>query len=130
MKAAVIESIGGGFTFADIDVAAPEGAEVLIDVKASGLCQTDLTFARHDLEVPMPALFGHVVAGVVAVIGPNVRSLRVGDHVVACNIPFCGYARTAAVAAPTYAPIPPSRNERMATRRDSVATASRFPSSS
>jgi S-(hydroxymethyl)glutathione dehydrogenase/alcohol dehydrogenase len=90
MKAAVIESIGGGFTFADIDVAAPEGAEVFIDVKALSLCQTDLTFARHDLEVPMPALFGHVVAGVVAVIGPNVRSLRVGDHVIACNIPFRG----------------------------------------
>jgi S-(hydroxymethyl)glutathione dehydrogenase/alcohol dehydrogenase len=38
MKAAVIESIGSGFTFAYIDVAEPEGAEVLIDVKASGLC--------------------------------------------------------------------------------------------
>ncbi len=90
MKAAVIESIGSGFTLADIDIAEPEGAEVLIDVKASGLCHTDLTFARHDLGVSMPAVFGHEVSGVVAAIGPDVRGLCVGDHVVACNIPFCG----------------------------------------
>jgi S-(hydroxymethyl)glutathione dehydrogenase/alcohol dehydrogenase len=90
MKAAVLESIGSDFTFADIDVAEPEGVEVLIDVKASGLCHTDLTLSRHDLGIRVPAVYGHEVAGVVAAIGPDVRDLRVGDHVVACSIQSCG----------------------------------------
>jgi hypothetical protein len=62
MKALVVNALGRGFDVEDVDTAAPIGREVLVDVKASGLCHTDLLFATHDF-VPLPAVLGHEVAG-------------------------------------------------------------------
>ena len=89
MKALVLNAVGRGFDFEDVDIAAPIGREVLIDVRASGLCHTDLLFATHDF-VPTPAVLGHEVAGVVAAVGPDVAQLRVGDHVVGSLAQSCG----------------------------------------
>jgi Zn-dependent alcohol dehydrogenase len=47
-KALVLNALGRGFDFEDVDIAMPVGSEVLVDVKASGLCHTDLLFATHD----------------------------------------------------------------------------------
>src|SRR5580700_6421784 len=63
MKALVLNAIGRGFDFEDVDIATPIGHEVLVEVQASGLCHTDLLFATHDF-VPTPAVLGHEVAGV------------------------------------------------------------------
>jgi S-(hydroxymethyl)glutathione dehydrogenase / alcohol dehydrogenase len=81
MKALVVNALGGGFDLDDIDIAAPIGREVLIDVQASGLCHTDLLFAANNI-APFPAVFGHEVSGVVAQVGPDVTQFRAGDHVV------------------------------------------------
>ena len=54
MKALVLNALGRGFDFEDVDIAAPIGREVLVDVQASGLCHTDLLFATHDF-VPTPS---------------------------------------------------------------------------
>src|SRR6478752_1971908 len=89
MKALVVNALGQGFDLEDIDIAAPMGREVLIDVQASGLCHTDLLFATHDI-VPTPAVLGHEVAGIVAAIGPDVAQIRVGDHVVGSLAQSCG----------------------------------------
>jgi S-(hydroxymethyl)glutathione dehydrogenase/alcohol dehydrogenase len=89
MKALVLNGIGHGFNFENIDIAAPIGREVLVDVQASGLCHTDLLFATHDF-VPTPSVLGHEVAGVVAAIGPDVAQIRVGDHVVGSLAQSCG----------------------------------------
>ncbi len=89
MKALVVNALGRGFDVEDVDIAVPIGREVLVDVKASGLCHTDLLFATHDF-VPMPAVLGHEVAGVVAEVGPNVAQIRVGDHVVGSLAQSCG----------------------------------------
>src|ERR1700730_12723422 len=89
MKALVLNAVGRGFDFEDVDIAAPIGREVLVDVQASGLCHTDLLFATHDF-VPTPAVLGHEVAGIVAAIGPDVAQLRVGDHVVGSLAQSCG----------------------------------------
>src|SRR6201998_967544 len=89
MKALVVNALGGGFDLEDVDIAMPVGREVLVDVKASGLCHTDLLFATHDI-VPMPAVLGHEVAGIVAAAGPDVTQLRIGDHVVGCLAQSCG----------------------------------------
>jgi hypothetical protein len=53
MKALVLNAPGRGFDFDDVEIAAPRGREVLVDVHASGLCHTDLLFATHDI-VPTP----------------------------------------------------------------------------
>jgi S-(hydroxymethyl)glutathione dehydrogenase/alcohol dehydrogenase len=89
MKALVVNALGGGFDLDDVQVAAPMGREVLVDVQASGLCHTDLLFATHDI-VPLPAVLGHELAGVVAEVGPDVVLLRVGDHVVGSLTQSCG----------------------------------------
>src|SRR6476620_5313406 len=89
MKALVLNAIGRGFDFEDVDIAVPIGREVLVDVQASGLCHTDLLFATHDF-APLPAVLGHEVAGVVAAVGPDVGQVRVGDHVVGSLAQACG----------------------------------------
>src|SRR6201984_1480854 len=90
MKGAVIWGVGQGFSTEEIDVAKPVGREVLVDVAASGLCHTDHTIATRDIGIPMPAVTGHEVAGVVAAAGPEVSRFAVGDRVVACLIQSCG----------------------------------------
>src|SRR5579862_341125 len=89
MRALVVNALGRGFDVEDIDIAAPRGREVLIDVQASGLCHTDLLFATHDI-VPTPAVLGHEVAGIVAEVGPDVSQFRIGDHVVGSLAQSCG----------------------------------------
>ena len=89
MKALVLNALGRGFDFEDVDIAAPMGREVLIDVQASGLCHTDLLFATHDI-VPTPAVLGHEVSGIVAEVGPDVTQFRIGDHVVGSLAQSCG----------------------------------------
>src|SRR4029077_8787935 len=89
MKALVLNTLSRGFNFEDVDIAAPIGREVLVDVKASGLCHTDLLFATHDI-VPVPAVLGHEVAGIVAEVGPGVAQFDVGDPVVGSLAQSCG----------------------------------------
>ena len=89
MKALVVNALGHGFDFEDIEIGTPIGREVLVDVQASGLCHTDLLFATHDV-VPMPAVLGHEVAGVVAEVGRDVTQFRIGDHVVGSLVQSCG----------------------------------------
>ena len=89
MKALVVNELCGGFELEDVDIAAAVGREVVIDVRASGLCHTDLLFATHDI-IPMPAVLGHEVAGIVAGIGPDVEQFRTGDHVVGSLAQSCG----------------------------------------
>src|ERR1700756_1254191 len=89
MRALVVNALGHGFDLEDIDIAAPLGREVLIDVQASGLCHTDMLFATHDI-VPTPAVLGHEVSGIVAAVGPEVTQFRIGDHVVGSLVATCG----------------------------------------
>lgn len=90
MKASVVKEFGAGFVYEDVEISTPTGAEVLIEVKASGLCHSDLTASKHNLGYDVPVVFGHEVAGVVTEIGPQVTEFKVGDHVVGCLVQFCG----------------------------------------
>ena len=89
MKALVLNTLGRGFDFEDVEIAAPGGREALVDVQASGLCHTDLLFATNDI-IPTPSVLGHEVAGIVAAVGPDVAQLHVGDHVVGSLAQSCG----------------------------------------
>ena len=101
VKAAVLNKVSGQFQIENIHIAAPEGREVLVQIKASGLCHSDLHMAENDFGVPLPAVFGHELAGVVAAIGPGVHEFAVGDHVVASLVQFCGHCE-ACLAGRTY----------------------------
>ena len=89
MKALVLNAVGREFDLEDVDIAAPIGREVLVDVHASGLCHTDLLFAANPI-FPTPAVFGHEISGIVAETGPGVTQFRVGDHVVGSLAQSCG----------------------------------------
>lgn len=90
MRGALVERPGGGFLVADLDLADPTGREIVVDVRASGLCHSDLSIAEQGLGFPLPALLGHEVAGVVAEVGPEASAVRVGDRVVVCMVAGCG----------------------------------------
>jgi S-(hydroxymethyl)glutathione dehydrogenase / alcohol dehydrogenase len=93
MKALVVNGLGRGFDLEDVEIALPKRREVLVDVRALGLCHTDMLFAAHDI-VPTPAVLGHKVAGVVADVGPDVTQVHVGDRVVGSLARTCaGCAR-------------------------------------
>ncbi|GAA1630636.1 alcohol dehydrogenase catalytic domain-containing protein [Leucobacter chromiireducens] len=91
MKASVTTGVGTGFQTMEVNIADPIGREVLVDIKASGLCASDLHLEQGaSSRTVFPAVLGHEISGVVAAIGPDVTTIAVGDHVVASLIQFCG----------------------------------------
>jgi S-(hydroxymethyl)glutathione dehydrogenase / alcohol dehydrogenase len=65
--------------------------DVLVRIKAVGLCHTDLEVIEGSLRNPMPIVLGHEAAGVVEQIGPKARGIAIGDHVVLSWNPHCGH---------------------------------------
>jgi hypothetical protein len=91
MKAAVLNAFSGTFDIEEIEIGSPVGREVLLEVKACGLCHSDLHLAEANFGTPLPAVLGHEVAGIVKAVGPNVLELAVGDHVVGSLVQSCGH---------------------------------------
>jgi len=90
MRAAVLEQFTQPLVVQELDLAEPRADEVLVRVAACGVCHTDLyTASGVDPSGYAPAVLGHEGAGVVEAIGEGVRSLAVGDHVVALFSPQC-----------------------------------------
>ncbi|HEY3912079.1 MAG TPA: S-(hydroxymethyl)glutathione dehydrogenase/class III alcohol dehydrogenase [Stellaceae bacterium] len=90
VRAAVAYEAGKPLTLETVDLDGPRAGEVLVEVKASGICHTDkYTLSGADPEGLFPAILGHEGAGIVAEIGPDVRSLRPGDHVIPLYTPEC-----------------------------------------
>jgi propanol-preferring alcohol dehydrogenase len=83
MKAAIVKQFGKPLVIEDVPVPQPGPGEVLVKVKACGVCHTDLHAASGDWPVkPVPPFIpGHEVAGIVAALGPGVKNLKVGDAV-------------------------------------------------
>ena len=89
-KAAVAWKAGEPLTIEEIDLEGPRSGEVLVEIKATGICHTDYyTLSGADPEGLFPAILGHEGAGVVVDVGPNVKSLRKGDHVIPLYTPEC-----------------------------------------
>src|SRR5919106_5499904 len=91
-QAAVFRKVHEPLTIEDVDVDKPWGREVVVRTVATGVCHSDLHIVdglgRYSLERPM--VLGHEGAGVVEAVGPDVTTVRPGDHVVACLSGFCG----------------------------------------
>src|SRR4051812_1262344 len=90
MRAAVIRGVGEKFEISEVTIAEPIEHEVLVDIRASGLCHSDITVAENEGWVPLPAVLGHEIAGVVTAVGSAVSRISVGDHVVAAALQPCG----------------------------------------
>ena len=90
VRAAVAYEAGKKLTLETVDLAGPRSGEVLVEIKATGICHTDqYTLSGADPEGLFPAILGHEGAGVVVETGPDVSSLRPGDHVIPLYTPEC-----------------------------------------
>ena len=74
-----------------LELGAPGYNEVIVDIKAAGLCHSDLSVIDGNRPRQLPMVLGHEAAGVVAELGPGVERLKVGDHVVFAFLPSCGH---------------------------------------
>ena len=111
-RAAVLEEMGASAPYASskplaietLELDPPGQGEVLIRLKASGLCHSDLSVINGDRPRPMPMALGHEAAGVVEELGPAAEAsstgLAVGDHVVCVFVPSCGHCELCMVGRP------------------------------
>ena len=89
-RAAVAVAAGKPLEVTDVELEGPREGEVLVEVKATGICHTDeFTLSGADPEGLFPAILGHEGAGVVVDVGPGVKSLKKGDHVIPLYTPEC-----------------------------------------
>lgn len=90
-KAAVAWGPGQALSLEEVDVMLPKAGEVMIKIKASGVCHTDaFTLSGEDPEGIFPCILGHEGGGVVTQVGEGVSSVKVGDHVIPLYTPECG----------------------------------------
>jgi S-(hydroxymethyl)glutathione dehydrogenase/alcohol dehydrogenase len=90
VKAAVAYAAGKPLAIEMVELEGPRLGEVLVEIKATGVCHTDaFTLSGDDPEGIFPAILGHEGAGVVVEVGPGVTSLKPGDHVIPLYTPEC-----------------------------------------
>src|SRR6266705_5428906 len=90
-RAAVLHAAQTPMSIETITAAALRPTDVLVRIRAAGLCHTDLEVITGSLRYPLPIVLGHEAAGVVEELGPNAQGLSVGDHVVLSWNPHCGH---------------------------------------
>lgn len=99
IRAAVLREIGRPAPYAqsrpltldEVELDPPGPGEVLVRIRAAGLCHSDLSVIDGNRARPLPMVLGHEAAGVVEETGPGVTGLEPGDHVVAAFVPSCGH---------------------------------------
>ena len=94
-RAAVAFAAGKPLSVETVDIEGPRPGEVLVEIKATGICHTDAyTLSGADPEGLFPAILGHEGAGIVREIGAGVTTLKVGDHVIPLYTPECRQCKT------------------------------------
>jgi aryl-alcohol dehydrogenase len=89
IKAAVVFEKGQPFQIKELELDSPKHNEVLVKVKACGVCHTDEVARQQIIPVPLPAVFGHEGCGVIEELGPGVTTFKKGDR-VAFSYGYCG----------------------------------------
>src|SRR3954454_9686901 len=90
-RAAVLHAAQTAMSIEPVTAAALKPNDVLVRVRAAGLCHTDLEVIDGSLRYPMPIVLGHEAAGVVEQVGSAARGVKAGDHVVLSWNPHCGH---------------------------------------
>ncbi|GAA0618592.1 zinc-dependent alcohol dehydrogenase family protein [Halomonas beimenensis] len=108
IRAAVLQAIGAErpydrsrpLAIEELELEPPGDREVLVQIRAAGLCHSDLSVIDGNRPRPVPMALGHEAAGVVKAVGAGVTDLVEGDHVVAVFVPSCGHCRPCAEGRP------------------------------
>ncbi len=74
----------------EVELGAPRAGELLVRIEAAGVCHSDISVVDGSRVRPLPMALGHEAAGVVEEVGPGVKQVKVGDHVVLTFVPSCG----------------------------------------
>jgi len=90
IRGVVLEATGGPLVVSELELAPPGREEVLVRLRASGVCHSDWNAVDGTAETPCPAVLGHEGAGVVEAVGERVTRVAVGDHVALSWAPWCG----------------------------------------
>src|ERR1700760_3843369 len=90
-RAAVLHATQTPMSIETVTAAALKPTDVLVRVRAAGLCHTDLEVIEGSLRYPLPIVLGHEAAGIVERTGSAARGVEVGDHVVLSWNPHCGH---------------------------------------
>src|SRR6266536_5810938 len=90
IRAAVLERTGGPLSLCELDLAPPGPGEVLVRLRASGVCHSDQNAIDGTAATPCPAVLGHEGAGVVEAVGRGVTRVQAGAHVALSWAPSCG----------------------------------------
>ncbi len=90
IHAAILWEQGQPLSVESAELDGPGPGELLVEIKAAGVCHSDLHPARGDWAMKVPVVLGHEGAGIVRDVGPNVSRVRKDDHVVLCWAPACG----------------------------------------
>src|SRR6476620_7707827 len=90
-RAAVLHAVQTPMSIETVTAAALKPNDVLVRMRAAGLCHTDLEVIEGSLRYPLPIVLGHEAAGVVEQVGAAARGVKVGDHVVLSWNPHCGH---------------------------------------
>ena len=90
IRGVVLEQTGGPLTPSELDLAPPGPGEVLVRLRASGVCHSDWNAVDGTSENPCPCVLGHEGAGVVEAVGEGVTRVAIGDHVALSWAPWCG----------------------------------------
>jgi S-(hydroxymethyl)glutathione dehydrogenase / alcohol dehydrogenase len=90
-RAAVLHAAQTPLSIESVTAAALKPTDILVRIRAAGLCHTDLEVIDGGLRYPLPMVLGHEAAGVVEQVGPAARGVGVGDHVVLSWNPHCGH---------------------------------------
>ena len=107
-RAAVLRAVGAAppyasskpLTIEEMDLSPPGRGEVLVAIKAAGLCHSDLSVINGDRPRPLPMALGHEAAGIVEALGEGVEDMVIGDHVVMTFMPSCGHCLPCAEGRP------------------------------
>jgi S-(hydroxymethyl)glutathione dehydrogenase/alcohol dehydrogenase len=95
VRAAVAREAGKPLTIEEVELEGPKAGEVLVEIKATGVCHTDAyTLSGRDPEGLFPSILGHEGAGIVVEVGKGVSSVEVGDHVIPLYTPECRQCKT------------------------------------
>jgi S-(hydroxymethyl)glutathione dehydrogenase / alcohol dehydrogenase len=89
-RAAVLHAAQTPLSVETVTAASLNPTDVLVRIRAAGLCHTDLEVIEGSLRYPTPIVLGHEAAGIVEQVGPDARGVQIGDHVVLSWNPHCG----------------------------------------
>lgn len=101
MKAAVYRGAGAPPRIEEVGLRDPAPGEVLVAIRAAGLCHSDQSVTDGTIPYPAPVVLGHEGAGVVEAVGPGVVSVAPGDHVVLSTLAHCGRCTACEAGRPT-----------------------------